>query len=70
MYRNGFVSLLKSVVLFDVVKVVSPNDNGPLHLLALDDSRQNPPPDADITSERTLLVNVCPLSSLENYIRF
>ena len=58
------MSLLKSVVLLDVVKVVSPNDDGPLHLLALDNSRQDPPSDADITSERTLLVNVCPLNSL------
>lgn len=64
-YRDVSVSLLKSVVLLDVVKVVSPENNRSLHLLTLHNSRQDSSTDAHIASERALLVNVFTLSSLK-----
>lgn len=64
MYRDRLVSLLKSVVLLDIVEVVSPDDNGSFHLLALHDPRQDPPPNAHVPSKRTFLVYVCTFSGL------
>lgn len=61
------MSLLKAVVFFDVVKVISSNDNSPLHLHALDDSGQDSPTDTHITREGTLLVDVGTLTSLRAY---
>ena len=60
------MSLLKPVVLLDVVEVVSSNDNGPLHLHALDNPCQDSTTDAHIASEWTLLVYVCAFNSLCN----
>lgn len=56
--REILVSLLKTVVLLDVVEVVSSYDNCPLHLHALDNTSQDSTTDANIARERTLLVNV------------
>ena len=58
------MSLLKTVVLFDVVEVVSSDDNGPLHLHALYNACQDSTTDTDIASEGTLLVNVCTFTRL------
>lgn len=57
--------LLESIVLLDVVEVVSPDDNGPLHLLALDNPSQDPSTNAHIPSKGALLVNVSTFSGLE-----
>ena len=60
------MSLLKSVVLLDVVEVVSSNDDGPFHLHTLDDASQDSPTDAHIASEWTLLVYVGTFNCLCN----
>ena len=59
------MSLLESVVLLDVVEIVSPDDDSPLHLLALDNASQDPSANAHISSKWTLLVDVCSFTSLE-----
>ena len=58
------MSLLKSVVLLDVMQVVSPAHNGPLHLHPGDDAGQDTSTDVNIAGEGTLLVNVGAGSSL------
>ncbi len=58
------MAFLKSVVLLDVMEVVSSDDNSALHLNALDHSRQDSATDAHITSEGTLLVNERPFCCL------
>lgn len=58
------MSLLEAVVLLDVVEVVSTDDNGPLHLHALHHPGEDPPPDAHVSREWTLLVDVRTLSCL------
>ena len=60
------MSFLKAAVLFDVVEVVSSNDDGPFHLHALDDSSEDSPTDAHIASERALLVYVGTFNCLYN----
>lgn len=65
MDRDVSVSLLKSVVLLDVVEVISSQHYCPLHLLTLDNTCQNPTTNADVPSEGALLVNVCALSGLQ-----
>ena len=52
------MSLLKTVVLLDVVKVVSPDDNSPFHFHALHNSRENSSSYTYVTRKWTLLVNV------------
>ena len=63
------VSLLKSLVLLDKVKVVSADDNGPLHLHFGHHSRQDAASDAHIAGEGTLLVNVCALWGLKHMFK-
>ena len=60
------MTLLKSVVLLDVMQVVSSNDDGSLHLHTCYNTSQNSPTDTDITSEGTLLVDVCSLNGLQH----
>lgn len=64
------MSLLKSVVLLDIVKIVSSNHYSPLHLLALDYPRQNSPSYAHIPGKGTLLVNVRALSGLQTWLSY
>ena len=64
MGRQVLVSLLESIVFLDVVKIVTSDDNGSLHLHAPDNASQYAASDTDITREWTLLVNVCALYSL------
>lgn len=63
-HRHVLVTLLKAVVLSDVVEVVSADDNGPLHFHLGHHARQDAPSDGDITSKRAFLVNVGALNSL------
>jgi len=58
MRRQIFVSLFVSIVLRDIVKVVSPDNESPLHLGADHPTSQDSSPDADISRERALLVNI------------
>ena len=69
MRRQIFVTLLESMVLFDVMEVVSSDDYGSLHLHALDNPCQNPSSNAHITDERALFVNICTFCSLQDTIR-
>lgn len=55
---NVLVSLFVSVVLWNVVQVVSSDDNGTVHLGGDNDTSQNLTTDRNQTGERTLLVNV------------
>ena len=64
MARNVLVPLLEPVVLSHVVKVVSPDDNGAVHLQLDDDSGENAASDGDISGEGALLVDVVTLTSL------
>ena len=56
---NGVYKFLRApVVLLDVVKVVTPDDNGPVHLHLGDDASKDTPTDGNLASEGALLVNV------------
>lgn len=59
------MSLFKTVVLLDVMKVITTDDNGPLHFHLLDNSSKNSSTDRNVTSEWAFLVNVGTLNSLE-----
>ena len=50
--------LLKSVVLFDVMKVVTPDHNRTFHFHTCYNASQNTAADAHIPCERALLVNI------------
>ena len=58
------MSLLKSIVLLDVMKVVSSDDDCSFHLHALNSTSQDSSSDADVASKWTLLINVCAINSL------
>lgn len=55
------VALLETVVLSNVVKVVSADNNGALHLVGNDDTTEDTTADGNITSERALLIDVVTL---------
>ena len=61
MSRNVAVPLLKTPVLLHELQIVTPHNNCALHLCAQDQTLQNPTTDADVTSERTLLVDIASL---------
>ena len=65
MGRQISVSLLESVVLLNVVKIVTTDHNGSLHFHLLNNSRQNTTSDTDIASKWALLVDVVPVNCLE-----
>jgi hypothetical protein len=52
------VTLLKAVVLPDVVQVVAAHRDGLLHLGRVHDPTKDAPTDRNVTSERALLVNI------------
>merc|ERR1712188_65693 len=56
--RQCFVAFLISLILLDIMKVITSKNNSSLHLHALDNPSQNTASNTDITSERTFLVNV------------
>ena len=58
------MSLLKSVVLLDVMKVISSQNNGSLHLVGKDDTLEDSASNVDIRGEWALLVNVVALFGL------
>ena len=60
------MSLLETVVLLDVVEVISSDDDRPLHLHALNDPCQDSPADAHIASEGTFLVDIRSFTCLCN----
>jgi len=61
MSGDVLVSLLKSLVLPDEVKVVSSDDNGALHLELLDDAIEDSAADLDESGEGAFLVDVIAL---------
>lgn len=63
---NGHVamSLFKTVVLPNVMEVVSADHSSPLHFQFLDNSGQNTSSDGYISSEWTLFVNVSAFDGL------
>jgi hypothetical protein len=63
-----FMSLLKSVVFLDVVKIVTTNHDRSLHFHLLADSCQNTTSDTDVASERAFFVNVMPFNCLDEKI--
>lgn len=63
-HRHVLVALLKAVVLSNVVKVVSADDDGPLHLHLGHHARQDASSDRDVTGKRAFLVNVGALDGL------
>lgn len=64
MHGHVPVALLKPVVFPHIVKVVSPDSDGALHLQLLHHASQDAATDGHITSEGTLLVNIGPLNGL------
>lgn len=66
MHAHVPVSLFESVVLPDIVKVIPPDDNGPLHFKLLYNTSQDTSTNGYIAGEWTLFVNVGALESLKN----
>lgn len=58
------MSLLKTSVFFDKVKVVTADDYGPLHLHLFDDTSEDSTTDVDRPGEWTFLVYVVTGNSL------
>ena len=52
------MTLLKTVVLLDVVQVIPSNDDSPQHLHLGDDAGQDTASDGNITGEGALLVDI------------
>lgn len=64
MGRKILMTFLKSVVLFNVMQIITPDDNCALHFLARNNTRQNTTSDAYISCKGALLVNVSSLNGL------
>lgn len=62
--RHVLMSLLKTVVLADVMQVIPPDDNGPLHLHLGHHTGQNPASDGHVSSERAFLINISAFNSI------
>ena len=60
---HGGVTLLIPVVLGDVVKVITTDDDGALHLGGANDASKNATTNADVGSEGALLIDVIGLDS-------
>ena len=58
------MTLLKAIVLSDVMEIVPVDDDCPLHLHLRHDTRQDPTTDGDVTSEGAFLVYVGALDGL------
>jgi hypothetical protein len=58
MDRHVLMSLLESVVLPDVVQVITSDHDCPLHLQLDDDTSQDSPSDEHIACEGTFLVDI------------
>ncbi len=55
---HGLVALLESVVLLNIVEIVTADDNGALHLGRDDDALEEAASDGDVAGERAFLVDV------------
>ena len=64
MHRHVLVTLLESVVLADVVEVITTDDDGPVHLHLGNNTREDAASDAHVAGEGAFLVNVVTLNSL------
>lgn len=62
--RHVLMPLLKSVVLLDVVQVITTNRDCPIHFHLLDNTSQDAATDGDIAGEWALLVNISAINSL------
>ncbi len=62
------VSLLVSAILFDIVKIISSDDDSSVHFGAHDHSLQNSSSDGDIAGEGALLVDVVSLNGVSGGI--
>lgn len=67
---NGHItmSFLKTVVLSDIVKIITSYNNGALHFHFLYNTGENTSTNGNISRERTLLINVGAIASL-NYLK-
>jgi len=63
-HGHVLVAFLESVVLFDVVQVISPDNHGPVHFHLGDDTGENATTDGDLADKGALFVNVVSLASL------
>ena len=63
------MSLFKSVVLLDVMKIIPSDNNCSLHLHTLYGTSQDSPSNTDIASKGTFLVYVCAINGLERHKR-
>ena len=64
------MSLLETVVLLDVMKIVTADNDSPLHLHLLDNSSENTTTNGHVSSEGALLVNVSSLNGLVNKVYY
>ena len=68
------MSLLESVVLLDVMEVISSQDDGSVHLVGEDNTLEDSASDADIGGEWALVIDVvtfnCSSWGLETYTQF
>lgn len=64
MNRHIPVSLLKTVVFANVMKIISADHDGSLHLHFLDNSGEDTSTDGNVTGEGTFLVDVGPFDGL------
>ena len=64
MNRHVAMSLFETVVLLDVMEIVTADDDSPLHLHLLNDSGENTSTNRNISSEGAFLVNVRTLNGL------
>lgn len=62
------MSLLETVVFSNIVKIISSEDDSPLHLQLGDCSTQDTTPYRDVSCEWALLVDVLALDSLTRYL--
>lgn len=61
--RHVLMSLLKTVVLADVMQVVPSDDDGPLHLHLGHHTGENPASDGHVSSEGAFLINISAINS-------
>lgn len=65
MDTHVLVALLKSIVLANVVQIVPADDNCPLHLHLLDNSREDSATNSNFARKGAFLVNVRAIDSLK-----
>lgn len=66
MNRHVSVSLFKTIVFPDIMKIVAANHNGPLHFHLDDNTTKNSPSNGNVASERTFLIDVCSFNCLKH----